>query len=92
MVNIFPTLVGMNRRATTSASEPADLPHARGDEPDFVLISPYTQDIFPTLVGMNRRGYGFGLRPGYLPHARGDEPDAKKKRILSSTSSPRSWG
>ena len=46
---MFPTHVGMNRKATAGESGPTGVPHPRGDEP-------VKDRVFPTHVGMNRRG------------------------------------
>ena len=89
---VFPTQVGMNRKATKKPIEWKGIPHASGDEPHEFFHSTMKDVVFPTQVGMNRENGTYMYRWTSIPHASGDEPSESIREDIQNTYSPRKWG
>ena len=82
----------MHRTKKHLGRDDGNLPHARGDEPNFVCAHEVGHAICPTHVGMNRQTHCPCPAFDYLPHARGDEPIIATVVATAIIFAPRTWG
>ena len=72
LADVFPTRVGVNRRATRHSRRSGRIPHTRGGEP--LALRPWAAWllVFPTRVGVNQPPGVSTVNPRpYSPHAWG---------------------
>ena len=89
---VFPTQVGMFRRAHMSRSRASSFPHASGDVPYLGRGGVPSLVVFPTQVGMFRSPRPPPPRTPRFPHASGDVPCMTTRSQTGWMFSPRKWG
>ncbi len=90
---VYPTRVGMNRRACSIRFQRARIPHASGDELNAAFCLNTNDFVYPTRVGMNQYLEKVKQDIAGIPHASGDEPKIDGfKYDKSYAYTPREWG